>query len=284
MIGIIDVGGGMRGIYTSGLFDYLMDKGISFKYYLGVSSGSANLITYAAGQRGRTYKFYTEYAFEKNYMGVGAYFKSGMLMDLNHIFSTLSNSDGKSPLDYNAIMNSDFEFTAVSTHIKTLTPKYFTKKDIKPDDFSILKAAAAMPIACRNPVKVNGELYFDGGLSDPIPYQKAFDDGCDKVIVCITKPSDERKTILPWYIVKPLLIKYPKVADSVLDLHTKYNAGVEGALKLQEEGKVLVVAPEECFGINTVTRDLDGLNKLYELGYRDGRKIEEFLIANKQYV
>ncbi|MBQ4627153.1 MAG: hypothetical protein IJB45_07900, partial [Clostridia bacterium] len=72
--------------------------------------------------------------------------------------------------------------------------------------------------------------------------------------------------------------------DSVLDLHTKYNEGVDGALRLREEGKVLVVAPEECFGINTITRELDGLNKLYQLGYKDGRKIEEFLIANEQYI
>lgn len=283
MIGIIDVGGGMRGIYTSGLFDYLMDKGISFKYYLGVSSGSANLIAYAAGQRGRTYKFYTEDAFDKSFMGLGAYFRHGMIMNLDRIFE--NPLAGTSPaVNFNDFAAADFSFTAVSTHMKTLNPKYFTKSDFSPNDFSALKAAAAMPVACRNPVKFKGELYFDGGLSDPIPYQKAFDDGCDKVIVCITKPEHERKTILPWYIVKPLLIKYPNVADSVLDLHTKYNAGVEGALKLQEEGKVLVVAPEECFGINTITRELDGLNRLYQLGYKDGRKIEEFLIKNEQYI
>lgn len=283
MIGIIDVGGGMRGIYTSGLFDYLMDKGISFKYYLGVSSGSANLIAYAAGQRGRTYKFYTEDAFDKKFMGLRAYFRTGMIMNLDKIFEN-PLADTSPSVDFLDFMTADFSFTAVSTHMKTLEPRYFTKHDFTPKDFTALKAAAAMPVACRKPVQFRGELYFDGGLSDPIPYQKAFDDGCDKVIVCITKPEHERKTILPWYIVKPLLVGYPKVADSVLDLHTKYNAGVEGALKLQEEGKALVVAPEECFGINTITRDLEGLNKLYQLGYRDGRKIEEFLITNEQYV
>ncbi|MBQ2974226.1 MAG: patatin family protein [Clostridia bacterium] len=282
MIGIIDVGGGMRGIYTSGLFDYLMDKGISFKYYLGVSSGSANLIAYAAGQRGRTYRFYTEDAFDKKFMGIGAYFRTGMIMNLDKIFENPLSGDNVP--DFNEFVNADFRFTAVSTHMKSLEPAYFTKEDLKHNNFSALKAAAAMPVACRRPVKFNGELYFDGGLSDPIPYQKAFDDGCDKVIVCITKPEHERKDILPWYIVKPLLIKYPHVADSVLDLHTKYNEGVDGALRLREEGKVLVVAPEECFGINTITRELDGLNKLYQLGYKDGRKIEEFLIANEQYI
>ena len=284
MIGIIDVGGGMRGIYTSGLFDYLMDNNIKIDYCLGVSSGSANLITYVAGQRGRTYKFYTQYAFEKNYMGIGCYFKSGMFMNLDYIFSDISNSTGKDSLDYNAIMSSECQFTAVSTSLETVMPKYFTKKDLKADDFSILKAAAAMPVACRKPVKVNGELYFDGGLSDPFPIQKAFDDGCDRVIVCITKPEEERKEILPSWVINPLLRKYPQIAESVLDLHTKYNAGVEKALELQKEGKVLLVAPRECFGINTITRELDGLNKLYNLGYEDGKKIADFVEMNKQYI
>ena len=283
MIGIIDIGGGMRGIYTSGLFDYLMDKGISFRYYLGVSSGSANLIAYAAGQRGRTYRFYTEDAFNKDFMGLGSYFKKGMIMNLDKIFEN-PLADTTPSVDFLDFMTADFSFTAVSTHMKTLEPRYFTKADFSPKDFTALKAAAAMPVACRNPIKFRNDFYFDGGLSDPIPYQKAFDDGCDKVIVCITKPDHERKTILPWYIVKPLLIKYPNVAESVLDLHTKYNEGVDNILRLQEEGKALVVAPEECFGINTITRDLDGLNKLYQLGYKDGRKIEAFLIANEQYV
>ena len=80
LLGIIDIGGGLRGVYTSGIYDYLMDNGIDIEYCLGVSSGSANLITYVAGQRGRTKRFYTEYSFEKKYLGAGSYIKKGMLM------------------------------------------------------------------------------------------------------------------------------------------------------------------------------------------------------------
>ncbi len=283
MIGIIDIGGGMRGIYTSGLFDYLMDNGIKINYCLGVSSGSANLIAYVAGQRGRTYKFYTEHAFDKDYMGFGCFLKTGMFMNLDYIFTGKPGS-GEEALDYDAIMSSDIQFTAVSTELETVTPRYFTKDLLKKDDFTILKAAAAMPIACKNPVEYNGEKFFDGGLSDPIPIQKAFDDGCDRVIVCITKPEDSRKFKLPSWTIPPLIPKYPQIAQSVLDIYKKYNPAVENAIKLHQEGKILLVAPSECFGISTVTRKLDGLKKLYELGYNDGKKIAEFLEKNKQYI
>ena len=192
MIGIIDIGGGMRGIYTSGLFDYLMDKGISFRYYLGVSSGSANLIAYAAGQRGRTYNFYTKDAFDKSFMGIGSYLRSGMIMNLDKIFENpLKTENGT--IDFLDFMTADFSFTAVSTHMKTLEPRYFTKADFTPKDFSALKAAAAMPVACRNPVKFRGDFYFDGGLSDPSPIRRHLMTAAIRLSSASQSPSTREK-------------------------------------------------------------------------------------------
>lgn len=281
MIGIIDIGGGMRGIYTSGIYDYLMDNGVEIEYCMGVSSGSGNIITYVSGQRGRTKRFYTEYAFEKEYFGFANYLKKGMLINLDYIYSGISNSTGKDPLDYEAVMKSDKSFTCVSTIAKTCKPKYFTKKDFLQDDYSVLKACCAMPVACRKPVKVKDEFYFDGGVSDPIPYKKAFADGCDKVIICITLPIDYRKTPMPEFLVKILLKKYPAIRDSILTMHEMYNAGIEEIIELEKQGKALVVYPRECFGISTITREKEGMEKLYQLGYEDGRKIEEFIIKEK---
>lgn len=283
MIGIIDVGGGMRGIYTSGIYDYLMDKGIEFEYCMGVSSGSANMITYVAGQRGRTKKFYLDYAFEKEYMGVGSYLRNGMLINLDHIYSEITNSTGKDPLDYEAIMKSKSEFIAVTTNAITGKPRYLTKADMKKDDYTLLKASCAMPVACRKPIKMDGKLYFDGGLSDPMPYKKAFAEGCDKVVLCITKPIDFRKTKMPNY-AKLLVHKYPVIGELIMTMHEKYNNCVDEAIELERQGKMLVVYPEECFDINTLTREKEGMQKLYELGYSDGRKIEEFLEKAKAEV
>lgn len=284
MIGIIDIGGGLRGIYTSGIYDYLIDNGIDIEYCLGVSSGSANLITYVAGQRGRTKRFYDEYSFEKDYFGVGCYFKKGMLINLDYIYSEITNSTGKDPLDYEAIMNSSKSFNTLSTEAYSCTPHYFTKADIAQDDYTLLKACCAMPVACSKPIKFKGGKYYDGGLSDPIPYKKAFADGCDKLVVCITLPIEYRKTPMPAWLAKILLCRYPKVRDSIITMHNTYNNGIEELIELEKQGKVLIVYPRECFGVNTITRDKEGMQKLYQLGYEDGKKIEEFIAKNKAEV
>ena len=127
MVGIIDVGGGMRGNYTAGIYDYLLDNSIDIEYCLGVSAGSANLITYIAGQRGRLKRFYEEYSFEKEYLSLGNYFRKGMLLDLDYIYSDIINSNGKDPFDFGAAMKSDKQFVAVATEASTGKAEYFSK-------------------------------------------------------------------------------------------------------------------------------------------------------------
>ena len=284
MVGIIDIGGGLRGIYTSGIYDYLLDNNIEIDYCIGVSSGSANLLNYVAGQRGRTKKFYQEYSFEKESMGVGSYFKHGMLINLDYFYSGISNSTGKDPLDYEAIKNSKIRYNTLATEVLTCTPRYFTQDDLSKDNYTLLKACCALPVACRKPVNFNGTKFFDGGLSDPIPYKKAFADGCDKLIICITLPKDYRKGPMPEWLVNILIHKYPKVKDAVLTSHNTYNNGIEEIFELEKQGKALVIYPEECFGVNTVTKDKEGMEKLYQLGYNDGKKIEEYLKTIKEFV
>ncbi len=281
MIGFIDIGGGMRGIYTSGIYDGLIERGVLPEYCIGVSSGSANLITYVAGQKGRTFRFYHDYSFEKKYMGIGNALKTGSFINLNYIYSELTDSTGKDPLDFETFMNSDCKFTAVSTVAKTGKPHYFTKADFKKDDYSALKATCALPVACR-PVEIGGVKYYDGGVSDTVPYKKAFADGCDKVILCITKPVEETKSKLPAAAVRSLLLKYPESAKQILTMHERYNGGIKELVELEKQGKALVVAPKECFGIETLKKDKDGMRKLYQLGYDDAAKIEDFINSAKR--
>ncbi len=277
MIGIIDIGGGMRGVYTSGIYDYLLDNNIKIDYCIGVSSGSGNLINFVAKQRGRNKKFYTDYAFESKYMGTEAVMKSGNLLNLDYIYSEMCNRGGKDPLDYEALMENDCQFTCVATEVKTAKPRYFTKEDFAQDNYEALKAACALPLACR-PVKIDGIKYCDGGVSDPIPIRKAFADGCDKVIVCITQPRDFRKVKIHW-AANILLANHPRVLNNVLIMHHFYNNGISELIELEKEGKVLLVDPEECFGVDTIKRDKEGMEKLYQLGYRDGKRIEDFVNA-----
>lgn len=276
MIGIVDVGGGMKGIYSSGLYDYLMDKGIYFDYNLGVSSGTANLITYIAKQRGRTYRFYHDYSFHRKYFSVTNLITNrGSLLGLDYIYSEICNSDGIDPLDYEAIEKADCIYRAAATVAKTGKVHYFDKSDFKKDDYTVLKACCALPAASRS-VKFNGVRYFDGGVSNPVPYKKAFEDGCDKIVVVLYYPKNYRKPPMS-SLAKILLAKYPEIVKGTMTTNERYNADVDALIELEKQGKVFIVAPEELSEIKTLTRDKELFEKMYQAGYKDGKKIEDFL-------
>ena len=160
-IGVVDVGGGFRGIYAAGVLDYCMDNHIQFDVGIGVSAGSANLISYAAGQRGRNLIFYTEYGQRRQYAGIGNFLFKKSYVDLDYVYGTLSNSDGENPLDYPTASANPMEFVAVATEAETGRAKYFGKQDMSQDDYSIMKASSAIPFVCH-PYLVKGIPYFDG--------------------------------------------------------------------------------------------------------------------------
>ena len=128
--GIVDVGGGLRGIYAAGVLDYCMDQGIHFDLGIGVSAGSANLASYGAGQRGRNYQFYTEYAFRKQYMSLGNFMAKKSYVDLDYVYGTLSCADGENPLDYAALRDNPMEYYVVATEAETGQSHYFDKSHI----------------------------------------------------------------------------------------------------------------------------------------------------------
>lgn len=139
-IGVIDVGGGLRGVYAAGVFDYCLDENIRFDLCIGVSAGSANVTSYIAGQKKRNYAFYTEYPFRKEYMSLRNFLFKRTYLDLDYVYGTLSNEDGENPLDYQSVVNSPIDFLVVATDAKTGEAKYFDKSDLHLNNYSILKA------------------------------------------------------------------------------------------------------------------------------------------------
>lgn len=275
--GIVDVGGGLRGIYAAGVFDWCLDQKILFDLCIGVSAGSANVSAYAAGQRGRNYRFYAEYSFRKEYMGIGRFLSKRSFIDLDYVYGTLSNSGGEYPLDYRKIRESSSEVLVVAADARTGSVKYFDKNDMKPDHYDILKASSAIPFVCR-PYEVAGIPYYDGALGDPVPVQKAFDCGCDKVVVVLTKPRQNLRTSgQDEKLAKRIQKKYPNAAEALRLRAKRYNEGVKLAKKYEKDGSVLIIAPDDTCGVDTLTRNREALDRLYEKGYRDAGKIQDFL-------
>lgn len=277
--GIVDVGGGLRGIYAVGVLDYCMDKGIRFDLGIGVSAGSANLISYAAGQRGRNYRFYMDYSQRREYMGVGDFLKSGSYINMDYMYSELSNAGGEDPLDYPAVRDNPMELYVVAADAETGEAHYFSKDDIAQDNYDILKASSSIPFVCR-PYPVQGRLYYDGALGDPVPVDKALELGCDRVVVLLTKPAGiPRSPSRDEKYAAGIQRKYPAAAHALRQRASRYNAGVFCAQRLEIEGKALVVSPDDTCGVDTLTRDRAALESLYEKGFNDGAKVVEFMIG-----
>lgn len=276
-IGVVDVGGGFRGIYAAGVLDYCIEHHIHFDLGIGVSAGSANMVSYAAGQKGRNLTFYTEYGQRRQYASIGNFLHKGSYIDLDYVYGTLSNSDGENPLDYDAIIRNPMEVVVVAAEAVSGRAKYFTKQDIGRNQYDVFKASSAIPFVCK-PYEIDGVAYYDGALADPVPVQAAFDMGCDKVVVLLTKPADEIR--LPGSdlkLARGIRRKYPIAAEKMRSRADAYNAGVALAKKYAELGKTLIIAPDDTCGVSTLTRDTEPLKRLYQKGLRDGERVKAFL-------
>ena len=277
MIGVIDVGGGLRGIYGAGVLDRCMDDGIRFDRCIGVSAGGANVITYMAGQRGRNYRFYYDYTFRKEYMSLENLIKTGSYIGLDYIYGTLSNRGGEDPVDYEAFKNYDGEITVVATDALTGEPKYFGGGDIADSSYGVLCASCCIPLVCKA-VSLDGREYFDGGVSDPVPLKKAFELGCEKVAVILTKPADfirDGKT--DGYGARLLERKYPKTAECLRQRAEAYNRSVRLAEEYEKDGRCLIIAPDDCCGVTTLSKNKSNLDALYRKGYADAAIIKTFI-------
>lgn len=276
-IGVLDAGGGFRGIYGCGVLDACLDMGIMFDYAVGVSAGSANLFSYLARQRGRNYVFYIEYGFRKQYASLGNFLRRGNYVDLDYVYSTLSNSDGENPLDYDTFAANPAEFYVVACDARTGEAAYLGRDFISRDNYQVCKASSALPVACR-PQRVGDRLYFDGGMADPVPIEKAFADGCDKVVLILTRPRASLRTSKDDATFARLLkLRYPKAARELSLRYKKYNDAVALAGEYEKQGKLLVVAPDSIGHMTTLKRTKEDMDMLYEKGLRDAKQIPEFL-------
>ena len=278
-IGVIDVGGGFRGIYAAAVLDRCMDDGVTFDVGYGISAGSANIASFLAGQKGRNWRFYVEYGSRKEYASLRNLLLKRTFIDMDYVYGTLSNEDGEDPIDFDTMMENPAEFIVIATDAKTGKAKYFRKRDMKRDRYQEFKASCAIPGVCK-PYEVDGVPCFDGALGDPVPVQTALDDGCDRIVLLLTKPKDVlRKPGNDIPLSRLIQRKYPRSAEALRARADKYNKGVNLAKELEAEGRALIVAPDDTCGVSTFTRDADALAKLYAKGYGDGEVVQRFVLG-----
>ena len=140
-----------------------------------------------------------------------------------------------------------------------------------------MKASSAVPVACE-PYVIDGVPYYDGGIADPIPVQKAIDDGYDRIVVILTRPKDtvreQKKDIGPATLLKRT---HPEAAEKLMNRYQTYNDEVALAKEYEKDGRVLILAPESMYGLNTLSKSFEGLERMYRAGYAAAAAIPAFL-------
>ena len=210
-------GGALRGIYTAGVLDVLLDAKIKVDAIVGVSAGALFGINYVSKQKGRCLRYNLENVHNKNYMGFYSLIKTGNIMNKEFCFDTLVHKTD--PFDFDEFKKSKIKFYCVVTNLNTGKAEYIKINDLE-KDMEYLRASGSMPIVSKI-VEVNGNPYLDGGMSDSIPTEWALNEGYDRVIVVETRPKEYRKkeyrklksSLLPYKIFYK---KYPKFIRNLI--------------------------------------------------------------------
>lgn len=274
---IIDVGGGNRGVYGAGVFERCLDDDVRFDCCIGVSAGSANMITYLARQKGRLYTFYHDYSFRQEYMSLPNLFKTGEFIGLDYVYGTLSTTGGEYPLDYEEVQNYEGIMEIVATQGQTGNAEYFNINDVPKDDYWALRASCCIPLVCK-PVQHGDFAYFDGGVADPVPIDRALQHGADKIVLILTKPLDfVMKRRMDGQAANMVRSRFPALAKKLDERAERYNSSVQKAIQLSKEGRCLIIAPDDLCGVGMLTKTPKSIDALYHKAYEDAGCIKNFL-------
>lgn len=264
--GLVLEGGGMRGVYTTGALDCFQDNGLTFDYVIGVSAGACHATSYLSGQRGRSFQINVEYSQDKRYISLGNYLRTKSVFGMDFIFHEIP--DRLLPFDYEAMGKNPTEFVVGVTDVLTGQPFYFTNP--KTDMVNtVVAASSAIPIFSPM-VEIEGKQYLDGGTTDPIPVKKALEDGCDRVVVILTRPRGYQKQPEGFRkIYRRKFKKYPAMVEALDRRHEIYNDTLKFIETLEKEGRAIVLAQTSPIPIGRFEKDPAKLRALYELGMKD---------------
>ncbi len=264
-------GGGMRGLYTAGVLDTMLDDKIKFDSIYGVSAGAVFGVNYLSKQKGRVLRYNKKYVNDKRYMSFYSFLTTGNF--INKEFAYYEVPFKLDIFDEETYSKSKTSFYAVLTNIKTGKPEY--KKIINCSvQIEELRASSALPFVSK-PVQINDELYLDGGLSDAIPIQKALDEGYDRIIVVLTRPIEYRKKKSNQLLPKLFYKKYPKLVESINTRYSRYNDTLDYIEKLEKEKKIIVIRPSRLIKIGRLEKDPNKLQEIYDLGSNDYTKLKK---------
>lgn len=262
--GLILEGGAMRGLFTAGVMDVMMEAGIRFDGIVGVSAGAAFGCNYKSHQMGRVLRYNTTYCRDWRYCSFRSLLTTGDLYGAQFCYHELPEQ--LDIFDDEAFQADPAEFYAVCTDCETGKAVYRKIESAQYGDLEWIRASASMPLVSRI-VEIDGQKLLDGGIADSIPLKFMENKGYERNLVVLTQPRNYRKkknSLLP--LMKLALRKYPKVVEAMADRHIDYNETLEYIRSREQEKAVFVISPKEKLDISRTEKDPERLKAVYQLG------------------
>ena len=263
--GLVLEGGAMRGMYTAGALDVLLENDINFDGIIGTSAGAVFGVNFLSRQDGRVIRYNCRFNGDRSYMGIKPLLKSGDFFNTEYAYYKVPNELDK--FDDEAYQKSGVPFYATVTDVKTGKPEYLKVESVL-RDMEMLRASASMPFISK-PVIIGGRAYLDGGISDSIPFEHFSKKGYKKQVVILTRDMNYRKKPMNKLLIRSFYGKFPDLCNALENRHNVYNESIDKLCELEQSGKVFIIRPSEPITISRTERNPDRLKSVYELGRKD---------------
>lgn len=260
----------MRGVFTSGVLDYLMDEKITFPYCVGVSAGACNGLSYLSLQRGRAKISNIDLLEKYRYIGMKYLWTQRSILDQEFLYDKIPNE--VLPYDYETCFRNPMEFEMVTTNCLTGQPCYLSERKDATRLVQMAKASSSLPYVCPI-VWIDHQPMLDGGIVDSIPVERAMEKGYSFNIVVLTRNHGYRKSARDIKIPKYIYRRFPRLRVQLSRRCAAYNRQLEKIERLEEEGRVLVVRPQRPMEVDRLESDVAKLTALYEEGIECARQV-----------
>ena len=270
---LIMEGGAMRGMFTCGVMDVLMENRIAFDGAAGISAGAVFGCNFKSRQIGRPVRYNKKYCRDPRYCSIRSLIKTGDLYGADFCYRELP--DILDPFDRKAFAENSMAFYAGATDIETGKCVYHLCQDGGDEDMLWFRASASMPVVSR-PVRIDGHEYLDGGISDAVPYRYMENQGYDRNVIILTQPKGYRKKPESSFLMKFLLRKIPKIREAMGHRHEMYNRQMDELDRREAENAALVIRPPEDLRIGHTEKNPDELERVYQIGRQEaGKRLSE---------
>ena len=262
-------GGGMRGVFTSGVLDAFMKHDLTFPYVVAVSAGACNGMSYVSHQPRRARISNIDYLARYKYIGLRHLVTQGCIFDRELLYDKFPNQ--YLPFDFDTFFSSPMTFEMVTTNCLTGQPMYLSERHDRQRALDIVRASSSLPYVSKI-VDVDGIPMLDGGIVDSIPLQHAIDMGHPTNVLVLTRNRGYRDTGKDMKIPRFIYRKYPRLRVVLSRRLAAYNAQLEYVERMEDEGRVICIRPARPLVVDRIYKEIAKLERLYEEGYALGER------------